>query len=240
MRFFRCILITLILSLSFISLANADIAGQLKKDFSSLSGLVIMPVGNEYLIDLDATSGLSEGDILTFVSPGEKIIHPISKEVLGSLDEIHGFLQVTRLQSGYSYAKLLSSDVPLKKGDSVKRFEQVPATIMSNDPALSEQLKQTLPQLNWLSDSGTEAALLTFESRRTACWSLRPTAPQSAPTRTAHQLSRQLQRLPRCQPQHQPRVSPKSSRMPWRGSLAMRASAKTTAWKIQGSSARSR
>ncbi len=163
MRFFRCVLTALILSLSFISLANADIAGQLKKDFSSLSGLVIMPVGNEYLIDLDSTSSLAEGDILTFVSPGEKIIHPVSKEVLGALDEIHGFLQVTRLQSGYSYAKLLSSDVPLKKGDSVKRFEQVPATIMSNDPALSEQLKQTLPQLNWLSDSGTEAALLTFE-----------------------------------------------------------------------------
>ncbi len=163
MNFFRCVLITLILSLSFFTHASADIAGQLKKDFSSLSGLVIMPVGNEYLIDLDATSGLSEGDILTFVSPGEKIIHPVSKEVLGSLDEIHGFLQVTRLQTGYSYVKLLSSDTPLKKGDSVKRFEQVPAIIMSTDPALAEQLRQSLPQLNWITGSAVDSALLTFE-----------------------------------------------------------------------------
>jgi len=73
----------------------AELPEQLKRDFSPISGIIIMPVGGNYLVDLDASSSLQEGDILTLVIPGEKIIHPVSQKVIGTLDIVKGFLQVT-------------------------------------------------------------------------------------------------------------------------------------------------
>ena len=121
-----------------------------------------MPIGDEYLIDLDMTSGIKEGDILTLISDGEKIIHPVTKEILGTLEIPQGFLQVTRVKSGYSYARRLSPKVTPAKGDRIKRFEQVPATTDSSVPdQLARELKNGLPQLNW-EKAGAAAALLKF------------------------------------------------------------------------------
>lgn len=139
----------------------AELPQQIKQDFAPLAGVVIMPIGDEYLIDLDVTSGIQQGDILTLISEGEKVIHPVTKEILGTLDVPQGFLQVTRVKSGYSYAKLLSSQTPPHKGDQVKRFEQVPSRITDSVPEqLRKELENGLPQLNWLVD--TTQPILTF------------------------------------------------------------------------------
>ena len=53
--------------------AVAEIPKEMEADFSSASGYIIMPIGDEYLVDLDATAGLQEGDLLTLVMPGEKV-----------------------------------------------------------------------------------------------------------------------------------------------------------------------
>ncbi len=155
-----CLVLMLILPLP----ALAELPEQVKSAFAPISGVIIMPVGEEYLVDLDASSDLREGDILTLVAPGEKIIHPVTKEVLGSLDVAKGYLQVTRIKSGYSYARLLTSDIAPAKGDQVKRFEQVPAafTAAQSDTELTERLKRELPHLNWLDDSSPVKPLLFF------------------------------------------------------------------------------
>lgn len=150
----------------------AQLPPQLINDFATRSGYLIMPIGDEYLIDLDASTDLQEGDILTLIVPGETVIHPITKAVLGSLDIPKGYLQVTRIKSGYSYAKLLSTDITPKKGDQVKRFEQVPAVFSGDDSAAAtavyEQLKSGLPQLNWLNNSSSTEALLNFKFNNSA------------------------------------------------------------------------
>jgi hypothetical protein len=145
--------------------ALAEIPKGMQDDFAPTSGYIIMPIGDEFLVDLDASSNLREGDILTLVMPGEKVIHPVTKEVLGSLDIPKGYLQVSRIKSGYSYAKLLFSETPPQKGDQIKRFEQVPTSFSSTEPAeqLLADLKTGLPQLNWLPADSSQQPLLTFE-----------------------------------------------------------------------------
>lgn len=143
---------------------TAEIPRGMVADFAPLSGYIIMPIGDEFLVDLDASASLQEGDILTLVVPGEKVIHPVTKEILGTLDVAKGYLQVTRIKSGYSYAKLLYSTAPPKKGDQIKRFEQVPTTFSAtpaNDKLFSD-LKIGLPQLNWLNDNNATQAMLNF------------------------------------------------------------------------------
>jgi len=156
--------LTLLLLLALPLNALAELPEQMKNDFSVINGIIIMPVGDKYLVDLDASSSLQEGDILTLVMPGEKIIHPVSQKVIGTLDIVKGFLQVTQIKSGYSYAKLLSAGVTPEKGDQVKRFEQVPVRFETSQPnlKLAAELKEGLPQLHWLNPQDAETPLLIF------------------------------------------------------------------------------
>ena len=142
----------------------AEIPEQLRNDFMPTSGTVIMSVGEEFLVDLDASTSLQEGDILTLVMAGEKVIHPETKEVLGTLELVKGFLQVTKVKSGYSYVKLLSAGIMPQKGDQIKRFEQTPTKFKSSQPAntLEEELKISLPHLTWLSPQDQTKPELLF------------------------------------------------------------------------------
>ena len=146
-------------------LAFAALPDQIDADFAAVSGVLVMPVGEEYIVDLDARNNLQVGDILTLVKPGQKIFHPVTKEVLGTVDEPVGYLQVTRIFSGYSYAKLLTPGLDPAAGSPVKRFEQVPAVVAgkaTEDEILVGQLKMDLPQFDWLSASQAEDALVIF------------------------------------------------------------------------------
>jgi len=155
-----CIFLILLWPIS----ALAVFPQQIKSDFSPVSGYVIMPVGEEYLVDLDASDRVQEGDILTLITPGEKVIHPVTKEVLGTLDTARGFLQVTRLKSGYSYAKLLTPEFAPEKGAQVKRFEQVPAVLVAEprNDLLRDEIKAGLPHLEWVDDPDESNAMLIF------------------------------------------------------------------------------
>ncbi|WP_321394049.1 VCBS repeat-containing protein [uncultured Desulfuromusa sp.] len=156
--------LSLLILLVFPFSSLAAIPVQLTTDFEPISGTIIMPIGEEYLVDLDASVNLQVGDILTLIMAGEKVIHPITKETLGTLDLAKGYLQVTQIKSGYSYVKLLSAEVSPKKGDRVKRFEQTPTRFESSQPSgkLAEELKIALPHLNWLSDSDKTNPELIF------------------------------------------------------------------------------
>ncbi|MDT8419838.1 MAG: VCBS repeat-containing protein [Desulfuromonadales bacterium] len=158
----RLVFFSLLFFLSVPVLGFAQLPESLVGDFAPLDGYVIMPVDQEYLVDLDASKGLREGDILTLLEPGEKVIHPVTKEILGSLDRARGFLRVTRLKAGYAYSRLLSAAITPQKGDRVKRFEQVAARIEGLPSNLADELKAGLPHLEWLGESADVSALLVF------------------------------------------------------------------------------
>ncbi len=119
-----------------------------------------MAVGNEYLIDLDASKGLAPGDLVSVVEPGEKIIHPVTKEVLGSLDRVKAVLQVTRVKGGYSYTQPVGKGEKIQRGDQVRRFAGVPAAFWDytgRGETYFEELQQALPDLEWQGYAAAQA-----------------------------------------------------------------------------------
>jgi hypothetical protein len=133
----------------------------LARDFKPVSGVVIMPVKGEFLIDLDAKSKVAIGDLFTVMQPGEKVVHPVTKEVVGSIDEVKALLQVTRVKSGYSYAKAVGDAPEIVAKDKILRYENIPAVFWdyTNDgEAIYAQVKQALPNLEWQEYAATQEA----------------------------------------------------------------------------------
>ena len=148
------------------AVALAELPELVQSDFAVLEGVVVMPINDEYIVTLEDREDLHIGDILTLVNPGKKVFHPETKELIGSIDEVVGFLQVSRIHSGYSYAKVVTEDLKPEAGAQFKRFEQVPAflkTAQEADPGLARQLQVNLPQFQWLEEGQVDQALLTFD-----------------------------------------------------------------------------
>ena len=149
---FSVLFLLALLVLSLPAAAAADWVADLAADFRPAVGVVIMPAENEFLVDLDAAKGVRVGDLLAVVKPGEKIVHPVTKEILGDLAEVKGVLQVTRVKSGYSYASPVGAANEIGRGDAVRRFEKVPAVFRASGQdgrEVYEQVTAALPFLDW-------------------------------------------------------------------------------------------
>lgn len=130
------------------------------RDLAPLDGYVIMPLGDEYLIDIDAAKGAQIGDLFGVIQPGGKIIHPITGEDLGSLSETLAILSITRIKSGYSYAKKLTGREEIAKGTRIKRFGGMTARLDGQGQETErayQQLTAALPELDWQGFSATAA-----------------------------------------------------------------------------------
>ena len=137
----------LLLALPLTALA-AGVPADAVRDFKPLAGHVVMPVEGQFLIDLDAGKGVSAGDLFSVVKPGREIVDPVSKKVLGSLDEVKGTLEVTRVRSGYSYAKPLGTAAGIGKGDEIRRFSDMKAVFWDYTgagEAFYAELRDALP-----------------------------------------------------------------------------------------------
>jgi hypothetical protein len=139
----------------------AGLAEEVARDFQPVAGFLVMPMGEEFLIDLDAAKGIREGDLFAVVKTGGKVVHPVTKEVLGTLDEVKGYLQVSRVKSGYSYARNIGGKGGFEKGDRIQRFENLPALFWDytgRGEGLYAELRAGLPQLDWRDYAGAQAA----------------------------------------------------------------------------------
>ncbi len=161
------LLLTLLI-LSFPASLLAELPATLESDFAPLDGYVVMPMeDDEFLIDLDASDGLRIGDIFSILHPGQPIVHPVSGEVIGHLDGNAAFLQVTRIKSGYSYARKIDGTAKVSKGEAIHRFAGVPTGFSASEEGGSElqaQLQQKLTRLDWQAPGSSPAPLLLFES----------------------------------------------------------------------------
>jgi len=138
---------------------------QIAKDFSSLSGYVVMATGNEYIIDLDSAQGVGAGDLFSVVTKGGNIVHPVTKEIIGTLDTVSAVLKVTRIKSGYSYALKVRGDGELSAGTEIHRFDSINATFQDqtgNSEVLKAEIMAALPSLQWQGDSAVADADLAF------------------------------------------------------------------------------
>ena len=140
---------------------QAAVIDEVARDFKPISGYVIMEAGSEYLIDLDASKGVSAGDLFSVMRPGKKVIHPVTGKVLGSLEEVKAILKVTRLQPGFSHTRVLGKGDGIKRGDQVRRYENMPALFwdyQGKGEPFFFQLRNTLPSLKWQDYSTAQAS----------------------------------------------------------------------------------
>jgi hypothetical protein len=144
--------------------AGPAVAGTLEdlaRDLKPVNGYVVLPVQGEFLIDLDAGQGVAVGDLFAVVQPGEKITHPVTGKVLGTLDVTKGLLQVTQVKAGFSHARLVGDAGKIARGDQIRRFENLRAAFWDytgNGEAFFARVKESLPALNWQDYAAAQAA----------------------------------------------------------------------------------
>ncbi len=161
-RFQPPIVILMVLFVALLSVpTQAAVIDEVARDFKPISGYVIMEAGSEYLIDLDAGKGVSAGDLFSVMRPGKKIIHPVTGKVLGTLEEVKSILKVTRLQAGFSHTRVLGKGDGIKRGDQVRRYENIPALFwdyQGKGESFFFQVRNTLPSLKWQDYSTAQAS----------------------------------------------------------------------------------
>lgn len=145
------ILVVLFVGFSTIS-ARSSLHDQLSEDFKAISGYIVKKVGDDFIIDLDRSSGIVKGDIFSVLGIGEQIVHPVTGKVLGTLDTVKGFLQVIRLKKGYAFARRIKGSKSFKAGDPIRRYENTPALFWDytgKGRSMSQQVESLLPHLQW-------------------------------------------------------------------------------------------
>ncbi|PLX83184.1 MAG: hypothetical protein C0617_11635 [Desulfuromonas sp.] len=160
-RFSLCVFLVLISLLLRPFPGQAELTDDVAKDLLPVPGSLVMTVGTEWLVDLDATQGTRVGDLFSVVGPGERVVHPTTGKVLGTLDAVKGFVQVTRVKEGYSYASILSASEALSPGDRIRRWENLPALFWDDTGGgepLFQALRERLPHLDWTPYADAQAA----------------------------------------------------------------------------------
>jgi len=145
----------LVCSLTFLAAGrgHAGVVEQAAADFQAVSGYVVRQSGDAFLIDLDAGDGIVRGDLFSVLGPGEKVVHPVTKKVIGTLETVKGFLQATRLMEGFSFTRPLSGTERIEPGDPIRRYERVPAIFWDytgSGRSLANRLQAALPHLDWV------------------------------------------------------------------------------------------
>ncbi|WP_225073619.1 VCBS repeat-containing protein [Desulfuromonas sp. CSMB_57] len=133
---------------------------EIVQDLQPVPGYVVLPVQDEFLIDLAASHGVTNGDLFSVVAPGEPITHPVTGKLLGTLDGSKGLLQVTQVKSGFSHARPLGQPGAIVRGDAIRRYDGLRATFWDYTGQGEEfygRLKAALPALRWQSYGPAQA-----------------------------------------------------------------------------------
>ena len=133
---------------------------KIARDFSSISGYLVEQVGEEYIIDLDTSNGISPGDVFSISSKDKEIIHPVTGKVIGYLWKVKTFLAVTRTGSGYSFARLLPGSKEPQRGEVIRRYEKVPALFWDytgQGQDMFTRLQSAIRQLEWMDYDPSQA-----------------------------------------------------------------------------------
>lgn len=148
----RAVILACLLLIATVPSYGAAVPEEIARDFAPLSGYVVMPADGEFLIDRGAADGIAAGDLFSVVRPGEQIVHPVTGNVLGTLDRVKGFLQVTRVRPGYSHARPLQVREKIVSGDVIRRYELIPAAFLDTTgrgKPIYDRLRTALPGLEW-------------------------------------------------------------------------------------------
>jgi hypothetical protein len=117
---------------------------RLFQDFETLSGSVVEVSEGMILIDLGSEQGVSQGDIFTAVSDSRPPTPQFSRQ--------KGLLRVVQIKPRFSVAIPFDKTSEIRKGDPVRRYEDIRATFWDytgKGEPLFFQIRTHLPSLIW-------------------------------------------------------------------------------------------
>ncbi|MEM7582575.1 MAG: LysM domain-containing protein [Acidobacteriota bacterium] len=124
---------------------NASIQGIYGKASTEKYGLGL---GDIVYLDGGRADGLSAGELLTAVQPGEKIFHPRDRKALGRLYQYLGRVRILSAQPETAIAEIVQLCNPIPVGSKLKLFEPEPIPLRKitplrpvNFPASEEELE---------------------------------------------------------------------------------------------------
>lgn len=154
LRFAFCSIFLIMAVTNYPVLADSFSYKTLEKDFKPITGMIVGNYKSEYLIDLDSSHGISIGNIFAVTRKKEKIMHPETKKVLGILDKKVGFIRITRIKDGYSFAEAIdNNDETIAMGDIISRFTDMETVFWDytgNSEDFFSSVTKTLPGLSWI------------------------------------------------------------------------------------------
>lgn len=140
---------------------GAPVTEVVKRDLSPAAGVVVAAESGEILLDLDAADGLKTGDLVAVLGEGQPLTHPVTQEVIGTLETTKAVLSVTRVRDGFSHARPVEPpQSPIRRGDPVRRFSEMPVRFWDyagDGETLFRRLRDALPTLKW-NDYGADQA----------------------------------------------------------------------------------
>jgi hypothetical protein len=134
---------------------NALDTEAIQQDFKPLSGYVVDTIGGKVLIDLGRSDPIAPGDLFTVAGQGKKVVHPVTKEVLGHVQSVQALLRVHKVEEKFSYTRTQFAEDELKPGQKIHRFADMQAVFWDftgkDNEAVYQELREALPHLNWAS-----------------------------------------------------------------------------------------
>lgn len=99
--------------------------------FPAAEGYVVSVSGQEVFIDLAEKDLMRPGMELQIVRPGEAMVHPVSKQVLGTYEQTLGYLAVSEVREKYSRGLLAAGASAVVAGDRVRVSARRLRTLLS-------------------------------------------------------------------------------------------------------------
>jgi hypothetical protein len=88
--------------------------------FPAAEGYVVSVNGAEVFVDLAGKDLMRPGMELQIYRPGQQMVHPVSKEVLGTYEQTVGYLAVAEVRDKYSRGLLRDATAAVAAGDRVR------------------------------------------------------------------------------------------------------------------------
>uniref|UniRef100_A0A7C4NTE5 Uncharacterized protein n=1 Tax=Thermodesulfobacterium geofontis TaxID=1295609 RepID=A0A7C4NTE5_9BACT len=134
-------LVFLLLSPNFsFSLISPETYEEIKKDFTSLSALIIGIEDNKIIIDKGKVQGVRPKDIFTVYKRGKKIVHPETEKTLGFLKEIIGKIEITDVEENFAIGRVIFQKEPFPVPTPIERFTDLKILIISETQPPDENL----------------------------------------------------------------------------------------------------
>ena len=149
---------SLLLALPAFAGFKEDVARDLGSKTASL--IAPAPTGSEWLIDVDASTGVQAGDLFSVIVKGSPVVNPVTKKTIGNIETVKAVLRVTKVKNGYSYAEVVSGKTDLKAGEEARRFSGLPAIFWDyagDGEGVFTQLQGALPDLDWQGYAAAQA-----------------------------------------------------------------------------------